>query len=157
MGALEFRDVGHRVVDLLSDYFDHIEEKPVFPNVEPAVLTKLFNEPLPETSRPADNVLNESQEKLLPYCTHVDHPGYMGLNYSVIKSGRCHCRFHLFSAQSEVGAYSIGPAGIAIERQTVRWLTDLVGYGHTAGGNLAIHRNPLPIYPFSVSLRTDFV
>ena len=30
----EFREVGHRVVDMLSEYLEHIEEKPVFPNVE---------------------------------------------------------------------------------------------------------------------------
>jgi glutamate/tyrosine decarboxylase-like PLP-dependent enzyme len=35
-----------------------------------------------------------------------------------------------------VGAYSIGPAAVEIERRTIRWLTDLVGYGPAAGGNL---------------------
>jgi aromatic-L-amino-acid decarboxylase len=35
-----------------------------------------------------------------------------------------------------LGAYSIGPSAVAIERSTVRWLTDLVGYGPEAGGNL---------------------
>jgi L-2,4-diaminobutyrate decarboxylase len=35
-----------------------------------------------------------------------------------------------------IGAYSIGPAGVAMERRTLRWLTDLVGYGPEAGGNL---------------------
>ena len=31
MDPREFREVGHRVVDLLSDYFEHIEEKRIFP------------------------------------------------------------------------------------------------------------------------------
>ena len=35
-----------------------------------------------------------------------------------------------------VGAFSIGPAAVAIECRTIRWLTDLVGYGPAAGGNL---------------------
>jgi aromatic-L-amino-acid decarboxylase len=35
-----------------------------------------------------------------------------------------------------IGAYSIGPAAVAMERRTVRWLTDMVGYGEEAGGNL---------------------
>ena len=30
MDPREFREFGHRVVDLLSDYFEHIEEKPRF-------------------------------------------------------------------------------------------------------------------------------
>ena len=35
-----------------------------------------------------------------------------------------------------IGAYTIGPAAVAMERRTVRWLTDLAGYDENAGGNL---------------------
>jgi glutamate/tyrosine decarboxylase-like PLP-dependent enzyme len=35
-----------------------------------------------------------------------------------------------------VGAYTIGPAAVTIERRVLRWLNDLVGYGAKAGGNL---------------------
>ena len=38
MNRGEFRDLGHRVVDLLADYLEHLEEKPVFPNVDPKIL-----------------------------------------------------------------------------------------------------------------------
>jgi hypothetical protein len=38
MDPCEFGEVGHRVVDLLSDYFEHIEEKCVFPDVEPTAI-----------------------------------------------------------------------------------------------------------------------
>ena len=34
MNPGECREVGHRVVDLLAEYLEHIEEKQVFPNVE---------------------------------------------------------------------------------------------------------------------------
>ena len=30
MKAQEFREVGHRMVDLLSEYLEHIEERPLF-------------------------------------------------------------------------------------------------------------------------------
>ena len=48
MDAKEFRDVGHRAIDLLAEYLDHIEEKRVFPEVEPRTLNQLFAEPLPQ-------------------------------------------------------------------------------------------------------------
>jgi hypothetical protein len=40
MDAREFQQIGHQVVDLLAEYFDHIEEKPVFPDVEPQFTTR---------------------------------------------------------------------------------------------------------------------
>src|ERR1700751_5333226 len=136
MDAREFREVGHRVVDLLSEYFEHIEEKPVFPDVEPTFLNSLFDEPLPEASLSAENVLNEIQEKLLPYCTHVGHPGYMGLITPSPNPVGIIADFICSALNQNIGAYSIGPAGVAMERRTVHWLTDLVGYGPEAGGNL---------------------
>src|SRR6266566_2834896 len=79
MDTHEFREVGHRMVDLLSEYLGHIEERPLFADVEPAKLNKLFAEPLPQNPSSSDEVLQQIQEKLLPYCTHVGHPGYFGL------------------------------------------------------------------------------
>jgi aromatic-L-amino-acid decarboxylase len=135
MDPREFREFGHRVVDLLSDYFEHIEENRVFPDVEPTFLTSLFDEPLPERSIPAEQVLHEIQEKLLPYCTQVGHPGYMGLITPSPNPVGVVADFICSALNQNIGAYSIGPAGVAIERRTVRWLTDLVGYGPEAGGN----------------------
>jgi aromatic-L-amino-acid/L-tryptophan decarboxylase len=136
MDPREFRKVGHRVVDLLSDYFEQIEEKRVFPDVEPGFLASLFDEPLPEHSIPTERVLNEIQAKLLPYCTHVGHPGYMGLITPSPNPVGVIADFICSALNQNIGAYSIGPAGVAMERRTLRWLTDLVGYGPEAGGNL---------------------
>ena len=136
MDAREFQQIGHRVVDLLAEYFDHIEEKPVFPDVEPQLLTELFAEPLPQAPSPAEKVLAELEEKLLPFCTHVGHPGYMGLITPSPNPVGVIADFICSALNQNIGAYTIGPAGVAMERRTVRWLTDLVGYGPEAGGNL---------------------
>ena len=136
MDAREFQQIGHQVVDLLAEYFDHIEERPVFPDVEPQMLNELFAEPLPQAPSPAEKVLGELEEKLLPYCTHVGHPGYMGLITPSPNPVGVIADFICSALNQNIGAYTIGPAGVAMERRTVRWLTDLVGYGPEAGGNL---------------------
>ena len=136
MNPGEFREVGHRVVDLLADYLEHIEEKPVFPNVEPATLTQLFAEPLPQDPSSPEKVLGELEEKLLPYCTHVGHPGYMGLITPSPNPVGIIADFICSALNQNIGAYTIGPSAVAMERRTVRWLTDLAGYDEKAGGNL---------------------
>jgi aromatic-L-amino-acid decarboxylase len=136
MDAREFRDVGHRVVDFLAKYLDHIEEKRVFPDTEPLTTNELFAEPLPQDPSTAEAVLNELETKLIPYCTNVGHPGYMGLITRSPNPVGIIADFICSALNQNVGAYSIGPSAVAMERRVVRWLTDLSGYGPKAGGNL---------------------
>jgi aromatic-L-amino-acid decarboxylase len=136
MDRKEFRDLGHRVVDLLAEYFEHIEEKRVFPDVDPATVNQLFTEPLPQNPSSPDSVLDELEEKLLPYCTNVGHPGYMGLITPSPNPLGAIADFICSAINQNVGAYSIGPSSVAMERRVVRWLTDLCGYDQNAGGNL---------------------
>jgi aromatic-L-amino-acid decarboxylase len=136
MDAKEFRNLGHRVVDLLADYLDHIEAKRVFPDVEPRTVNRLFAESLPEDPSSPESVLNELKDKLLPYCTHVGHPGYMGLITPSPSPVGVIADFICSAINQNVGAYSIGPSAVAMERTVVRWLTNLCGYDENAGGNL---------------------
>ena len=110
MNPKEFREVGHRVVDLLAEYLEHIEERPVFPNVDPGTLTKLFAESLPEDPSPAEEVLAELEEKLLPYCTHVGHPGYMGLITPSPNPIGVITDFICSALNQNIGAYTFGPS-----------------------------------------------
>ena len=132
----EIRDIGHRVVDLLADYLEGVEDQPVLPDIDPRFLKEVFAEPLPEKPTPADELIGEIEDKLLPYCTQVNHPGYMGLITPSPSPIGALGDFIASTLNQNIGAYSIGPAAVTMERQTVRWLTDLVGYDERAGGNL---------------------
>jgi glutamate/tyrosine decarboxylase-like PLP-dependent enzyme len=132
----EFRQVGHRLIDLLGDYLDGIEELDVFPEASPAGLEELFAEPLPRSGVPLAEVVAELEEKLLPNCTHVGHPGYFGfITPSPLPAGALADLLASVLNQNP-GAWAIGPGSVAMERRVVRWLCDLVGYDGAAGGNL---------------------
>jgi glutamate/tyrosine decarboxylase-like PLP-dependent enzyme len=136
MDAKEFQTFGHQVVDLLSEYLESIEDKPVFPDADPKFINGLFEEPLPDNPEPFEEVLQELREKLHPYCTHVCHPGYMGLITPSPNPVGVIGDFICSALNQNLGVYSIGPSAVAMERQTVRWIADLAGYGKQAGGNL---------------------
>jgi aromatic-L-amino-acid decarboxylase len=136
MDAKEFRSLGHSVVDLLASYLEEIETKRVFPEVDPSTVNRLFKEDLPEEASSADAVLNELEKKLFPYCTNVGHPGYMGLITPSPNPVGIIGDFICSALNQNLGAYSIGPSAVAMERTVVRWLTDLCGYSEQAGGNL---------------------
>ncbi len=136
MDPREFRETGYRIVDHLADYLASVEEHPLFAKVEPEFLRRIFDEPLPQEPSDMESILLEINEKLLPYCTQVNHPGYMGLITPSPTPVGILGDFIASALNQNVGAYSIGPSAVAMERRTVRWLADLAGYGAGAGGNL---------------------
>ncbi|MBI4540814.1 MAG: aminotransferase class I/II-fold pyridoxal phosphate-dependent enzyme [Gemmatimonadetes bacterium] len=136
MDANEFRAVGHRLIDFLADYQATLEERPLFPKVEAAFLNALFDERVPQEGTDAHAVIRELDEKFFPYCSHVSHPGYMGLITPTPAPMGILGDLVASALNQNIGTYTIGPSGVAIERRVVRWLNDLVGYDERAGGNL---------------------
>ncbi len=132
----EFRHAGHYLVDYIAEYLQNVQNKPLFPDVEPSFLHDLFNEPLPAEPWSLAELQNQLEEKLIPYSTHVNHPGYMGLITPSPNPAGILADFLASALNQNLGAYSIGPAATAMELRVIRWLNDLIGFDDKAGGNL---------------------
>lgn len=132
----EFRLLGHQMIDHLAEYLESVDNRLLFPNVQPEFLKKLFDEPLPEHPMEGDRLIQELEEKFLPYCSHVSHPGYFGLITPTPTPIGILGDLLASALNQNIGAYSIGPSGVTMERRVIRWLNDLIGYGKEAGGNL---------------------
>ncbi len=128
--------MGHEVIDLLADYFTQIEETPLMPDVDPARLVQLFDEPLPQEDSTSDRVLTELREKLLPNCAQINHPGYFGFITPTPTPVGVIGDLIASALNQNVGVWPSAPSATAMERQTVRWLTSLIGYNDHSGGNL---------------------
>lgn len=136
MDSAEFRQTGHALIERLARYFDEVEGLPLFPDTSPRQLAELYSEPLPRTGAPAEEILEELEAKLFPYLCHTGHPGYFG--YITPSANPMGVLGDLIAAavNQNPALYAIGPGAVAMERQTVRWLNDLIGYGSAAGGHL---------------------
>ena len=75
----DFRKAGHSMIDYIADYLQQLEKKPLFPDVEPSFLHDEFDEAIPNEPQSLEAIQKILDQKLVPYCTHVNHPGYMGL------------------------------------------------------------------------------
>ena len=136
MNINEFRESGHKMIDWIAEYLESVEEKPLFPRIEPRELFQLFNEPIPREQASMEEVFDQLQTKLLPYCTHVNHPGYFGLITPTPTPVGILGDLLAAALNQNIGAYTIGPSGVAMERRTIRWLNDLIGFDEKSGGNL---------------------
>jgi aromatic-L-amino-acid decarboxylase len=134
--SAEFRDAGHRLIDWIAEYLDTIEGRALFPRVTPRELETLFDEPLPQQPGALVGLFGELEAKLVPYCCHTNHPGYLGLITPTPSPAGMLGDLLASALNQNVGAWSIGPSAVTVERRVVRWLSDLVGYGAGAGGHL---------------------
>ena len=132
----EFRTAGHNLVDYIADYLQHVSDKPLFNPTAPALLYDLFDEKIPDNPKSLADVQKLLEEKLIPYCTHVNHAGYMGLITPSPNPAGILSEFFAAALNQNLGAYSIGPSATTMELRVIRWLNDLIGYDEKAGGNL---------------------
>jgi glutamate/tyrosine decarboxylase-like PLP-dependent enzyme len=136
MDQEEFRKYGHELIDYISDYLQNVGGRPLFHDAEPSLLNELFEEAIPDHKRSLEEIHAILEEKLIPYCTHVNHPGYMGLITPSPNPAGILADLLASALNQNLGAYSISPSATAMELRVIRWLNDLIGYDEKAGGNL---------------------
>lgn len=130
----DFRRLGYRAVDMIAEYFDHLPELPVFPPRGSAEVEAVFQEALPEVGQDADAILDEWTEKVLPNLTHIGSPRYFGFVNGSGTMMAILAEALAASVNQNVGAWKPAPAATEIERRTVSWLAELIGYESACGG-----------------------
>ena len=146
LGADEFREIGHALVDDLAAMFEALEspsELAIANDETPAdVQAALGGDGLPEHGAPARELVREARDLLLAHTTHIGHPRFWG--YVCGSQAPIGALAELLAAavNPNVGAWQLGPVATEIERQTVRWLAELIGFpGQSgllvSGGNMA--------------------
>jgi aromatic-L-amino-acid decarboxylase len=137
MDTREFREAGHRMIDWIAEYLESIEGRALFPKgADPRAIEALFDEPIPREGAPLADLMRDLDTKLIPNCCHVNHPGYFGFITPTPTPAGMLGDLLASALNQNIGAWSIGPGAVAMERRVVRWLCDLAGYGPQAGGHL---------------------
>ena len=129
--------LGIAVTRLISEHAARLESAPVVSQATPDDLKKLFDEPLPASGMPAEEILEKFARDVAPHAMQVPSPRYFGqfnptpLAIGVWADALCS------SLNQNAGAWRNGPTSAIIEAQVLRWLCELIGYGNDAFGVLA--------------------
>lgn len=128
------RGAGAELFEIIADYHDGLAERPVLPAVTPAAVAARFTEPLPEQGVGIEEQLADWRERIEPLLMAVGSPRHFGfVNGSGAQVG-IFADALAASVNTNAGGWRLGPAATEIERQALRWLSDLVGYPESAGG-----------------------
>lgn len=130
----EFRRLGYRVVDMIADYFGSLDNLPVSPRRSSGEVEAIFREPLPAEGQHPDEILDQWTEKVLPNVTHLGSPRYFGFVNGSGSMMAVLAEALAASVNQNPGAWKPGPAATEIERRTIAWLAELIGYEPACGG-----------------------
>ena len=157
LSADEFRSIGHALVDDLAAMFESLEspsELPVALDLEPAeVRAALGQGGLPETGTPAAELIAEARDLLFAHSTQIGHPRFWG--YICGSQAPIGALADLLAAavNQNVGAWQLAPMATEIERQTVRWLAELIGFPPGGSGLLVTGGNMANLVGFAAARR----
>ncbi|MDD9880667.1 MAG: aminotransferase class V-fold PLP-dependent enzyme [Candidatus Marinimicrobia bacterium] len=71
----EFRKQGHAVINWIADYYEKIEEYPVFPKVQPGDIRSSLPKQAPEEGKSYDKIMND-MDLIMPGITHWQSPNF---------------------------------------------------------------------------------
>jgi len=154
MSPEEFRAVGHKLVDEIAAFLGSIPRRPVVPRVTPRGLRQAMGtDSLPERGTPAGALLDEAARLLFDNSLLSSHPRFWG--YIMAGPAPIGVLADLLASAVDpnTGGWILAPVASEIERQTVRWIAELIGYPADCGGLLVSGGNMANFVPFLAAKR----
>ncbi len=127
---------------LVSDYFAHVSELPVFPEVSAADVAARLSTPLPDEGESIEHLIDDCRA-LISMSRHNGHPRFFGYVASPSTPVGAYADLIASALNANLTSWRSAPAATEIERTVLRWLAALIGYnrdGHgilTSGGSMA--------------------
>ena len=135
MDARTMRELGYRIVDMITDDLTHPTRRPVFPPAQTrAAMEAVFGGPVPHGGMDADELLTIIRDQLMPAAGNPNHPRMMAyvLSASTPLTGLIEAL--VSSIKLRPTTWKNQPASCQIEVTVARWLGDMAGFSDNAAG-----------------------
>ncbi len=151
----EFRVAGKALVDRIADFLATIGDQPVAPDTTPAEVRARLgaDAPVPRVGSPAGDVLQHAADVLLSGSTLNGHPRFFGYITSSASPIGALADMLAASLNANCGAWALSPVATEIERQTVRWVAELIGFPTDSGGIMVSGGNVANLVCFIAATR----
>lgn len=125
------RAQGHRMLDDMLDYIEHIRERPVWQPI-PDDVRAHFRTTLPNAPTDLASVHDEFMRYILPYATGNVHPGFMGWVHGGGNAAGMLADMLAAGLNANLGGRDHVP--VEVERQITQWVRELFGFPESASG-----------------------
>ena len=133
----DFRAIGHDLIDRIADFLASLPDRPVAPDTTPSAIRELLSgTTAPVSGADPATIMQEAAELLFDHSTFNGHPRFFG--YITSSAAPIGALSDLLAAtiNANCGAWALSPVATEMERQSVRWVAELIGYPSDAGGIL---------------------
>ncbi len=136
MHRSELRAALHQVADLVADYLDGVEARPVLPATRPGELLAELPAEAPEAAESLEAVLADYRQLVEPKLTHWNHPGFLA--YFSSSGSEPGILGELLAAGTSVNAmlWQTSPAATELEVRVCDWLRRLLGLPESLAGHI---------------------
>ncbi len=150
----EFREVGHALVEHIANFLGTLSEKPVTTGEAPHQIRAILgSEPLPITGNSPAQLMEETTRLLFEHSLFNGHPRFWGYITSSPAPIGILADMLASTINPNVGGFALSPMATEIERQTIRWISELIGFP-VEGGGLLVSRGNMANFVGFLAART---
>lgn len=131
----EFRTAGLELIEQLATFLERIPYKRVTTGENPADIEALIkSQTVPYEGHKIREILKESTDLLFDHSLFNGHPRFWGYITSSAAPVGALADLIVSTINPNVGAFALSPMATEIEKQTIQWLAELIGYQTNCGG-----------------------
>ena len=157
MSGAQFRDLGQALVEQIASFLNSMPSRPVTRASTPDEIRSLLSMTgsAPEKGTDPGTWLPQIADQLIEHSLHNGHPRFWG--YITASGAPVGMLADLLAAavNPNVGAWQLSPLASEIEKETVAWVSDLLGYRRECGGLLVSGGNVANLVCFLAARRAQ--
>ncbi len=122
----EFRAQLHKVADWIADYREHIEQRPISPNILPGQLTAQLPSTPPAQPENIDNIFADFEQLIVPNLVHWGHPAFLGYFGSTTTAPGIYGEMLAAALNVSAMTWRTSPAATELETVVLDWIRQMI-------------------------------
>src|SRR3989440_4814638 len=130
----QIRSWANAAVELMADYLATIRNRPVYPHTSSRQIREQLDSSLPEEPITFDELLHTFRNALIELSRHNGHPRIFGYVQAPGTAIAALADLLASTLNANLTAWRSAPAAVEIERLTIDWIKQIIGFNRNAAG-----------------------
>src|SRR2546421_6367733 len=130
----QIRSWANAAVELMAEYLGTIRNRPVYPHTSSRQIRERLDSSLPEEPANFDELLHTFRNTLIELSRHNGHPRMFGYVQAPGTAIAAIADLLASALNANLTAWRSAPVAVEIERLTIEWIKQIVGFNRNAPG-----------------------